>query len=121
MATVTVSFALDARTDRDILRWLEQQDNKSAAIRSAIRCQIGQSGVTLGDVYEAIQELRREGLRIAARGQASSDHPDEPSRGEPVEPPDVVANLDRLGLSDGVSHDDRHSNPGYGRKTQDGG
>jgi DNA-binding PadR family transcriptional regulator len=92
-----VSFALDARADRDILRWLDQQDNRSAAIRQAIRAQIGGQGVTLGDLYQAIQDLRRGGLVVAAQDEASA-HIDEPSHGEPVEPPDVAAALDNLGL-----------------------
>ena len=90
MAKRTVTFVLDDRRDRDILRWLDQQDNKSAAIREAIRGQIGRSGVTLGDVYEAIQDLRRQGLAVAGQGRQADVQADEP--------PDLAAALDRLGL-----------------------
>jgi len=89
---VTVSFSLDAEADRDILRWLNSQPKKerSKAIREALRAHIGRGGVTLGDVYEAIQDLRRYGLAVAAQGRQADVHTDEP--------PDVAAALDRLGL-----------------------
>jgi hypothetical protein len=91
MARQTVTFVLDTVRDRDILFWLDRQENKSAAIREAIRTHLGRSGVTLVDVYEAIQDLKRCGWlsRPEARTLAmpGSD-----------EPPDVVATLDRLGL-----------------------
>ena len=37
MASVRKQLVLDPEEDRDILLWLERQDNQSAAIRSAIR------------------------------------------------------------------------------------
>jgi hypothetical protein len=59
MARQTITFVLDTVRDRDILHWLEGQENKSAAIREAIRAHLGRSGITLADVYEAIQDLKR--------------------------------------------------------------
>jgi hypothetical protein len=37
MASVRKQLVLDPEEDRDILLWLERQDNQSAAIRAAIR------------------------------------------------------------------------------------
>ncbi len=99
----TVSFSLDTEADHDILRWLNSRPRKqrSRAIREALRAHIGRSGVTLADVYHAIQELRREGLQVATQGQASP-HAGEPPRGSaqdaPADPPDGAAALDRLGV-----------------------
>jgi hypothetical protein len=91
MAKQTVTFVVDAERDRDILRWLGSQDNKSAAIREAIRAHIGRTSITLADVFEAIQDLRRRSWTLTPDGRphsaASSD-----------EPPDVAAALDSLGL-----------------------
>ena len=91
MASMTISFTLDDKTDRDILRWLNSQPKKqrSKAIREALRAHIGYGGVTLGDVYEAIQDLRRQGLVVVAQ-RVTSAYADEP--------PDVAAALDSLGL-----------------------
>lgn len=89
MARQTITFVLDTVRDRDILHWLGRQDNKSAAIREAIRAHLGRSGITLTDVYEAIQDLKRGGWVPGeqAPAAAASD-----------EPPDVAAALDSLGL-----------------------
>jgi len=89
MARQTVTFVLDTVRDRDILHWLEGQENKSAAIREAIRAHLGRGGITLVDVYEAIQDLKRGGCVPGAQAPpvAASD-----------EPPDVAAALDSLGL-----------------------
>lgn len=90
MARQTVTFVLDTERDRDIVRWLEGQDNKSAAIREAIRARAGCGHVTLAEVYEAIQELKRGSWVSSASAQASTAGGDEP--------PDVAAALDSLGL-----------------------
>jgi hypothetical protein len=37
MSSERVTFVVDPDTDRDIIRWLQAQSNKSAAIRGAIR------------------------------------------------------------------------------------
>jgi hypothetical protein len=89
MARQTITFVLDTVRDRDILHWLEGQENKSAAIREAIRAHLGRSGITLADVYEAIQDLKRGGWVPGAQAPAAAASD---------EPPDVAAALDSLGL-----------------------
>ena len=91
MAKQTVTFVVDTERDRDILRWLSSQGNKSAAIREAIRARLGQEGITLTDVYEAIQDLKRGNWTSASDAQ-----PD--NLVDSDEPPDVAAALDSLGL-----------------------
>jgi hypothetical protein len=91
MARQTITFVLDTVRDRDILYWLEGQENKSAAIREAIRTQLGCSGITLADVYEAIQDLRRAGWVPGPAAQVTAEVDND-------EPPDVAAALDSLGL-----------------------
>jgi hypothetical protein len=91
MAKTVISFVLDDGQDRDLLRWLDSlpRGTRSEAIREALRAQIGHSGVTLGDIYQAILDLKRGGLSRIAHGSET------PSGDEP---PDVAANLDSLGL-----------------------
>ncbi|MBN1660993.1 MAG: hypothetical protein JXA93_21530 [Anaerolineae bacterium] len=91
MAKQTVTFVVDTERDRDILRWLGMQDNKSASIREAIRAHLGRGAVTLSDVYEAIQELKGRGWVPVE--QYTPAHPLDHD-----EPPDVAAALDSLGL-----------------------
>lgn len=91
VARQTITFVLNTERDRDIVRWLEGQDNKSAAIREAIRTQFGRGNITPTDLYEAIQDLKRYGWApghgIQAHTVTASD-----------EPADVAAALDSLGL-----------------------
>jgi hypothetical protein len=91
MAKVAICFSLDSERDRDLVRWLDglPKRGRSEAIRDALRGQLSESGVTLGDIYEAVMDLKRSGLVVAARGgiAATGD-----------EPPDVAAALDNLGL-----------------------
>jgi metal-responsive CopG/Arc/MetJ family transcriptional regulator len=88
MAKVTVSFTLDSEQDRDLARWLDglPKRGRSEAIRDALRAHLGQGSITLGDIYAAIMELKRQ---IATQ----SDHI--PTN---EEPPDLAAVLDNLGL-----------------------
>jgi hypothetical protein len=87
------NISLDTEADKDILRWLERQENKSAAIRAAIREHIGRNGITLGDVYRAVKDLERK-LEIGAvviaggAGEPEGDLWDEPD--------DAAAALDAL-------------------------
>lgn len=90
MARVTVTFTLDSEKDARLVRWLDQAGNRSAAIREALNANLGDAGVTLGDVYQAVKDLEHK------IGAASFAVISEPSRGE--EPPDVAATLDGLGL-----------------------
>lgn len=89
MAKMTVTFSLDTERDKRLVRWLDNlpEGGRSAAIREALAAHLGQNGVTLRDIYEAIQELRQVG--VAVRAQA-----DEPQ----VVPADVLENLSKLGL-----------------------
>ena len=91
MAKQTITFVVDTERDRDILRWLGSKDNKSAAIREAIRVHLGRGAITLTDVYEAIQDLKRGNW-----APASSARPLNMADGN--EPPDVAAALNNLGL-----------------------
>ena len=91
MTRQTITFVLDSDRDRDVLRWLEAQPNKSAAIRAAIRGRIEQGDVTLGDIYAAIQDLK-------SRSWAQVPDAQEGDTATGDEPPDVAATLDSLGL-----------------------
>lgn len=89
-----VSFSLDAEGDRDLLRWLDAQENKSAAIRGALREHLGR-GVTLGDVYQAVQDLAR---KVQAGTVVVCGEPGAPDVDEPAE---AAAALDRLATMGG--------------------
>ncbi len=91
MAKSVVSFVLDEEQDRDLLRWLHSlpKGARSEAIREALRAHLGHSGITLGDIYQAILDLKRGGLVLSAQGN------DAPASDEPL---DVAATLDNLGL-----------------------
>ena len=87
------NISLDTEADKDILRWLERQENKSAAIRAAIREHIGRNGVSLGDVYRVVKGLERklESRAVVVAGGAGE------SEGESWdEPDDAAAALDAL-------------------------
>jgi hypothetical protein len=94
VAKRVVNFVLNSEADRDIVRWLDRQDNKSAAIREAIREHIGGTGVTLGDIYEAIKDLERR-LQVGQVVTHSSD-PGLLCNMELDEPPEAAAALDAL-------------------------
>ena len=91
MARQTITFVLDSERDRDILRWLANQENKSAAIREAVRMRLRHNGISLADVYEAILDLQRRSWISSSAGQVGEAASQE-------EPPDVAAALDSLGL-----------------------
>jgi hypothetical protein len=91
MARQTITFVLDTERDRDILRWLEKQSNKSAAIREAIRSNLAHGDITLAHVYEAIQDLKRSAWASVPQTQV-------PTAEASAEPPDIAAALDNLGL-----------------------
>jgi hypothetical protein len=89
--TVTVSF--DVEADKDLLRWVERQENRSAAIRAAIREHIGRNGITLGDVYRVVKDLERKleaGAVVIAGGRQ------EGKEEAWDEPDDAAAALDAL-------------------------
>ena len=88
-----VTFSLDTDKDRDLARWLASlpKGDMSEAIRDALRAHLGRGGITLGDIYEAIMDLKRHGLVVSAE--------DIPTPTDDLsEPPDVAAALDNLGL-----------------------
>lgn len=86
---VNVTLTLDSDRDRDIMRWLESQANRSAAVREAIRGHMnGTSAATLDDVLREIRDLRRAGLVASGANQMAPGD----------EPADVAATLDDLGL-----------------------
>lgn len=89
----TTSFSLDTEVDKDIQRWLEQQppNRRSEAIRAAIREHLAHGGITVGDVYQAVQALRKD---IQSRTFAAAAGGNEPEIDEPAA---AVAALDRLG------------------------
>jgi hypothetical protein len=85
-----MTFTLDSETDRDLVRWLDRQDNRSAAIREAIREHIGGAGVTLGDVYQAVKDLDHK-VQAGVIVAGTQDQADEWE-----EPPEAAAALDAL-------------------------
>ncbi len=91
MASVTFSFVLDTERDKRLIRWLEglPKRGRSRAIREVLGAHLGQNGVTLRDIYEAIQDLGRCSIAVAS---APGNEP-----GADV-PPDVLKNLSKLGL-----------------------
>ena len=61
---------------------------KSKAIRQALREAFGgRQGITLEDIYDAIQDLRRCGMVASPTTNGQED-----------EPPDIAASLDNLGI-----------------------
>ena len=94
MAKLTISFSIDDQADRDIVRWIQTlpKRERSASIRAAIRGYTnGRQDVTLGDVYQAIQNLKADikTRSFTALAGAPTEWPDEPT--------DAAAALDKLG------------------------
>jgi len=90
---VIVPVSMDSDADRDLLQWLDQQENRSGAVREALRAYIDRSGVTLGDVYQAVRDLERK----LQTGAVVSRTPDDCDSGTGwQEPPGVAEALDAL-------------------------
>lgn len=94
---VIVNISLDPEHDKDIMRWLGSQPNRSAAVREAIRSYMAkEQGVTLADVLAEVRALPSKLSVVAV------------SNSEPVatgdEPAEAAANLngllERLGNGD---------------------
>lgn len=84
---VIVNISLDPEADRDILRWLGKQSNRSAAVRDAIRAYMAkETGVTLADVLAEVRALPSRLSMVAVAP--------EPEVGE--EPEAAAAHLDGL-------------------------
>lgn len=94
MAKVTISLTLDDERDKRILRWIKSQPEKgkSKAIREAIMAYLDQSGVTLQDIYNEIQELKRYGVALVPLERQGT--PSEEGRVSPR----ALDNLSKLGL-----------------------
>jgi hypothetical protein len=86
---VVKNFSLDPSRDRDVLRWLDEQNNQSAAIREAIRYYLArEQGLTLADV---LAEIRALPSRLAIVDAIPADAP---ATGD--EPQEAARNLDDL-------------------------
>jgi hypothetical protein len=88
---IVKNFSLDTN-DKDILRWLDEQTNQSAAIREAIRYYIAhEDGITLADLRaDLLAEIRSLPSRlhvVAVQGETVES-------GE--EPEEAAVNLDSL-------------------------
>ena len=57
---VTIPISMDLKTDADLLEWLKKQENRSAAVREALRAYLRDQVVTAGDVLRAVEDLRRD-------------------------------------------------------------
>jgi hypothetical protein len=90
MTKAVFSFKLDTDEDRHVLAWLERQDNKSEAIRQALRDHVSGGTVTLADVYQIVNRLEHK----LARGIAARPAPDDDADWD--EPPEAAAALDAL-------------------------
>lgn len=90
MATLVTNFSLDSEKDKDIIKWLDGQTNRSAAVREAIRSYMAKSeGVTLADVLAELRALpSRLSVVAVANGQPPTPEGDEPEA--------AAANLDGL-------------------------
>lgn len=84
---VTLSVTFDDQRDRDILRRLRSEMNRSAVVRQALRDYYG--GPTLDDIYRAITDLGRAGAVVTTNAVAADFG---------AEPPDVADALDNLGI-----------------------
>jgi superfamily I DNA/RNA helicase len=96
MAKVTISLTLDDEKDKRILRWLKDQPDKgkSEAIRKAIRAYLDQSGVTLQDIFNEIQELKRYGVALVPLERQGQPLSEEERRVSPR----ALHNLSKIGL-----------------------
>jgi len=87
---VIINISLDPEHDRDILRWLGRQSNRSAAVRKAIRAYMdADSGVTLAEVLAEIRALPEKLSVVAVAAGVPVDD-------EGEEPEVAAANLDGL-------------------------
>ena len=89
-----ITFSVDTEDDRDLIRWIEGQGNRSDAIRSAIRAFVT-NNVTLGDVYQEIADIKRlvrSAALVAAQEDGDGPEPDDPEVAR------VEGILDGLGL-----------------------
>lgn len=93
MPKTTEAFSLDTERDADILSWLDKQENKSAAIRAAIRSSWLSGSITLADILNEIGELKR----MLRAGVIVSDNETEETRELDPEQREAQRALDSLG------------------------
>lgn len=94
---VIINISLDPDKDKDILRWLEKQTNRSAAIREAIRSHIAKSeGVTLADVLAEVRALPSRLSVITVNSEQVTPEGEEPTAAAS----NLDGLLDRLGNGD---------------------
>lgn len=99
MAKISKGFSLDTEKDADIIAWLDGQENVSEAVRKAIRAaMLVYSGPTLGDVLQALGEIKR--MLRAGVSLANGDDDQEQEEHDPTDPlvQEVESILDGLGL-----------------------
>jgi hypothetical protein len=53
------TFSFNAERDREILEWLDEQENASQAVRNIISVSL-EGGITLEDIYREIKRLQEE-------------------------------------------------------------
>ena len=91
MPKVAYSFKLDTNENSRVIRWLEEQTNKSDAIRDVLTEHVTTStGVSLGDIYQAVKDLERKMRAGSVAIQANRDE-------DWHEDPDLAAALTSLG------------------------
>jgi hypothetical protein len=66
MSKERFTISLDKATDRDLIDWLNAQDNRSEAVRKALRAYIAMPGV--GDLYRQNEGLARRLAALDALG-----------------------------------------------------
>lgn len=100
MGKVTMAFSLDSETDEDILSFFDSLPKraKSRTFRAMARAHIGGVGLTLGDLYQEVAEVKRllqSGARVGS-GQTESDEIS-PEQEDPLVA-EAEAQLANLGL-----------------------
>ncbi|MHC4617183.1 MAG: hypothetical protein ACYTEQ_05455 [Planctomycetota bacterium] len=101
MGKVTMAFSLDSETDEDILSFFASlpKRTKSRTFRAMARAHIGGVGLTLGNLYQEIVEVKRllqSGVIVQGR-QTAGDEGDDPARDDPLVA-EAEAQLANLGL-----------------------
>jgi hypothetical protein len=77
MVRKRVRFYVDSEHDADVVDWLGQQSNRSAAIREAIRAQMGRAASGGGLDTDTVRRIIREELaRVAVRVGETQESPD---------------------------------------------
>jgi len=107
MSKERITISLDSERDKDLIVWLDAQDNRSEAVRKALRAYIAMPNLsdlyrqneslarrltsledveTILDHLEAIERLLERGVKLS--GCSEDDEPDEPEQ--------ALASLDKL-------------------------